>query len=53
MLRLRFRAAMLAHRCSFVNNKLQLWQHLFVIVLRECLQCRQGLSDIPVVMIYF
>ena len=22
-------------------------------VLRECLQCRQGLSDIPVVMIYF
>ena len=39
-------AAMLAHSCSFVIINYNIWQHLFVIVLRECLQCRQGLSDI-------
>ena len=37
---------MLAHSCSFVIINYNIWQHLFVIVLRECLQCRQGLSDI-------
>ena len=37
---------MLAHSCSLVIINYNIWQHLFVIVLRECLQCRQGLSDI-------